>query len=639
MFRASSFRTRILLMLLVLIVLVQGTAFVAVYGATGSNARAQIETDLQSSALVFNALMECREVELAQAASLVSGDFAFKTAFSLRHAPTMVTALKNLRNRVGADEAVLLDLDGSLLAADPEVSVPGERTAFVDLVRKAEASRTVTSSGVDFVRGRPYLLVAVPLMAPVPVAWILLGFDLNDLVASELKELTGAEVSLGRAEGGRWVAYASTLPAERRGQIGDVLVRSSPARGDVTDLNVGGEPYVTLLSPLGDFTASPLDVVLQRPLNEVMASYNRLRLLLGLLAIGAVVVSAIGAGLIARNVTRPLQRLVAAVQRIGKGDYGSEVGVRRGDEIGTLADAINQMSKGLAERDRARDILGKMVSPQVAAEVMNKRVELGGEERVVTVLFADIRGFSHLSETLRPGELVAILNSFLTALSDVVERHGGVVDKFIGDAMMALFGAPLQQPDHAARAVAAAIDMGRAVDELNRQLAARKQPTIDFGIGINTAAVVVGNMGSRRRLNYTAIGDGVNLAARVEKLTREYDVRIIVTASTQAEAPGFLFREIDRGRVRGREEPVRIFEPLGEMAAFPEESLQRLDHWHSALKRYRSRDWAGAENILAQLQEGEQHSQLYALYRQRIETLRLAPPPAAWDGTFSQQSL
>jgi adenylate cyclase len=205
--------------------------------------------------------------------------------------------------------------------------------------------------------------------------------------------------------------------------------------------------------------------------------------------------------------------------------------------------------------------------------------------------------------------------------------------------MMALFGAPLQQPDHAARAVAAAIDMGRAVDELNRQLAARRQPTIDFGIGINTAAVVVGNMGSRRRLNYTAIGDGVNLAARVEKLTREYDVRVIVTASTQAEAPGFLFREIDRVRVRGREEPVRIFEPLGEMAAFPEESLHRLDNWHAALKRYRSRDWAGAESILAQLQDGEQHSQLYALYRQRIETLRLAPPPAAWDGTFSQHSL
>lgn len=639
MFRSSSFRTRILLMLLVLIVLVQGAAFVAVYGATGQNARSQIESALKSSALVFNALMERREVELAQAASLVSGDFAFKTAFSLRHRPTMVTALKNLRNRIGGDEAVLLDLDGTLLAADPEVSAPGERTAFVQLVRRAEESRTVTASGVDFVAGRPYVLVAVPLMAPVPAAWILLGFNLNDNVAAQLKELTGAEVSLGRAEGGRWIAYASTLPAERRAQLGDVLVRSDLVRGEVSNLDVGGDLYVTMLSPLGEFTTSALDVVLQRPLNQAMAAYNQLRLFLGLLAIGAVVASAIGAGLIARNVTRPIRRLVDAVQRIGNGDYATEVNVRRGDEIGTLADAVNQMTKGLAERDRARDMLGKMVSPQVAAEVMSKRVELGGEERVVSVLFADIRGFSRLSETLRPAELVSILNAFLTALSDVVERHGGVVDKFIGDALMALFGAPLLQPDHAVRAVAAALDMSRTVDDLNRQLSARGQTTIDFGIGVNTAAVVVGNMGSRRRLNYTVIGDGVNLAARVEKLTREYDVRAIVTASTQAEAPGFLFREIDRVRVRGREEPVRIFEPLGETAAFPEESLQRLALWHDALKRYRSRDWAGAEGILAQLQEGEQHSQLYALYRQRIETLRLAPPPAAWDGTFSQQSL
>lgn len=551
----------------------------------------------------------------------------------------MVTALKNLRSRIGGDEAVLLDLDGTLLAADPDVGAPAERTAFAQFVRQAEGSRTVTAAGVDFVSGRPYVLVAVPLMAPVPSAWILLGFNLGDAVANELKELTGAEVSIGRAEGGRWVAYASTLAAERRAQLGDVLVRSSLSRGAVTNLTVGGESYVTLLSPLGEFTTSALDVVLQRPLNHAMAAYNELRLLLGLLAIGAVLVSALGAGLIARNVTRPILRLVEAVQRIGRGDYATEVSVRRGDEIGTLADALNEMTKGLAERDRARDMLGKMVSPQVAAEVMTKRVELGGEERVVSILFADIRGFSRLSETLRPSDLVAMLNSYLSALSDVVERHGGVVDKFIGDALMALFGAPLQQPDHAARAVAAASDMGRAVDELNRQLVARGQPRIEFGIGVNTAAVVVGNMGSRRRLNYTAIGDGVNLAARIEKLTREYDLRALVAASTQAGAPGILFREIDRVRVRGREEPVRIYEPLGERSAFPEESLQRVESWHAALKLYRSRDWGGADDMLAHLQRGEQHSQLYTLYRQRIETMRLAPPPAAWDGTYSQPAV
>ena len=639
MVRSSSFRARLLLMLLALILVVQGAAFVAVYLATGSSAASQIESALQSSARVFSALMERREQELAQAASLVSGDFAFTTAFSLRHGPTMVTALRNLRNRVGADEAVLLDLDTTLLAADPEITAPIERTGFAQLVKHVEESRAATASAVDFVTGRPYVLVAVPLMAPVPSAWILLGFDLNDDVAAELKELTGAEVSLGRAEGGRWVAYASTLPAERRAELGDALVRSGLTRGSVRNLSMAGDSYVTLLSPLGDFTGSTLDVVLQRPLAEAMAACDRLRLFLGLLTVGALIVSAIGAGVVARNVTRPIRRLVDAVQRIGRGDYSPDIGVRRGDEIGTLAEALAQMTKGLVERDRAREMLGKMVSPQVAAEVMSKGVELGGEERVVTVMFADIRGFARMSEVLPPAELVACLNAFLTALSDVIEKHGGGVDKFIGEGIMALFGAPVFQPDHAARAVAAALDMSRAIDQLNRQLVAHGRPSIDFGIGINTAAVVVGNMGSSRRLNYTAIGDGVNLAARIEKLTREYDVRTIVSAGTQAEAPGFLFREIDRVRVRGRDEPVRVYEPLGEMSAFGEESLFRLESWHGALKRYRSRDWTGAETILAHLQEGEQHSQLYTLSRQRIETLRLAPPPAAWDGTYSQQSL
>ena len=177
-----------------------------------------------------------------------------------------------------------------------------------------------------------------------------------------------------------------------------------------------------------------------------------------------------------------------------------------------------------------------------------------GERRSVTIVFADISGFTRLSETLDPEDVVALMNRCLGDLAAIVDRYEGTVDKFIGDSVMAVFGAPLPQADHALRAVRAALSMHRSLDELNRGLTERGQPRIEFGIGINSAAVVVGNMGSTRRLNYTVIGDGVNIAARVEKLTREYDVPILVTASTQAEAPGFLFREIDRVRVRGRDD-------------------------------------------------------------------------------------
>ncbi len=631
-----SFRTRILLTLLGLILAVQGTAFIAVYFATGRSARTQIEAELGASERVFEALMERREVELAQAASLASGDFAFKTAFALRHVPTMVTALRNLRSRIGADEAALLDLDHTLLAADPEMAVSSERTTLPHLIEIAERARAVTASGVDFVGARPYLLVTVPLMAPVPMAWITLGFDLNDVLAAELKELTGADVSIGRREGGQFSIYASTLPEARRAELSQQAARGEWQRGSLTDIMLGGEPFVTLLSPLGNFTSSSLQVVLQRPLNEAMASYAELRLFLALLLAAGLIVSAIGAGLIARNVTSPIRRVVAAVEKVAAGDYSVTVGVQRGDELGQLAVAVNQMTQGLAERDRARELLGKMVSQQVATELLGRRLELGGEQRVVTVLFADILGFTRMSEHMPPGELVSVLNAYLTAISNVVERHGGIVDKFIGDSVMAVFGAPIPQPDHAQRAVRAALSMHGSLNDLNRTLVERNRPRVRFGIGVNSAAVVVGNMGSTRRLNYTVIGDGVNIAARVEKLTREYEVPILVTASTQAEAPGFLFREIDRVRVRGRDEPVRLYQPLGEASAFAEESVHRLEMWHDALRRYRSRDWSGADAVLAKLQEGEPDSTLYAMYRARIETLRLAPPGAAWDGTFTQ---
>lgn len=519
MVRSLSFRTRILLTLLGLILAVQGTAFIAVYFATGRSARTQIEQELGASARVFEALMERREAELAQAASLVSGDFAFKTAFSLRHVPTMVTALRNLRNRIGADEAALLDLDHTLLAADPEMQASSERTTLPHLIEVAERSASITASGVDFVGERPYLLVTVPLKAPVPVAWITLGFDLNDALDAELKQLTGAEVSIRRREGSEFRVYASTLSAERRNELSQQPAHGAWERGSLSSLTIGGEPYVTLISPLGNFTRSSLEVVLQRPLNEAMESYAQLRLFLGLLTAAGLLISALGAGLIARNVTLPIRRVVAAVEKVAAGDYSVTVGVHRRDELGQLAVAVNQMTQGLAERDRARELLGKMVSQQVATELLGRRLELGGEQRVVTVLFADIRGFTRMSEHLPPTELVSVLNAYLTAISNVVEKHGGIIDKYMGDSVMAVFGAPIPQADHAQRAVRAALSMHRSLDELNRGLAERGRPRIEFGIGINSAAVVLGNMGSTRRLNYTVIGDGVNIAARVEKLT------------------------------------------------------------------------------------------------------------------------
>ena len=228
--------------------------------------------------------------------------------------------------------------------------------------------------------------------------------------------------------------------------------------------------------------------------------------------------------------------------------------------------SFNQMSAGLAERDRVRDLLGKVVSPAIASELLRKKVTLGGEQREVTVLFSDLRNFTRMSEGLDPEEMLAILNHYFTRMAGIVEKHGGVVDKYVGDALMALFGAPVASTDDADRALRAALEMTTALDELNQQWHRRGLPTVGVGIGINTGVVVAGNMGSEKRLNYTVIGDGVNLASRLEELTKtpDYESRVIVSGATLAKAKEkYRTRRLGEVAVKGKQIQTEIFALLG----------------------------------------------------------------------------
>jgi adenylate cyclase len=256
-----------------------------------------------------------------------------------------------------------------------------------------------------------------------------------------------------------------------------------------------------------------------------------------------------------------VQRLAAGARRIEAGDYQQSVAIPLHDEIGALAQAFNGMAKGLAEKERVRNLLGKVVSPEVASELLKGDIELGGEEREVTVLFSDVRGFTSLCEGQSPKQVLSLLNDYFSAITAVIEANGGVVDKFIGDAVMALFGAPVAQADSAERALRTAFGMEQALVKVNADFAARGLPPLAIGIGINTGKVVAGNMGSPSRLNYTVIGDGVNLASRLEGLTKQHGATIIVSEACARAAPGFTYRELGVVQVKGRQEPVRIFVP------------------------------------------------------------------------------
>jgi adenylate cyclase len=246
----------------------------------------------------------------------------------------------------------------------------------------------------------------------------------------------------------------------------------------------------------------------------------------------------------------------------------------------------------------------------------------------LTILFSDIRGFTNISEALSPEALRDYINEYLTDMSSIIrDRHRGTLDKYIGDAIMAFWGAPVDDPQHARNAVRAALDMQRECATLSARFAARGWPPLAIGIGVNSGTVRVGDMGSRVRRAYTAMGDAVNVASRLEGRTRTYGVGILVGEATRSRVQDVVFREIDRIRVKGKDEAVTIYEPL-DVAG--DEAELRL--WQRALGDYRARRWDEAGMMLRELHRMRPGHDLYALYAARVEEMRRRSPPPDWDG-------
>ena len=257
-----------------------------------------------------------------------------------------------------------------------------------------------------------------------------------------------------------------------------------------------------------------------------------------------------------------------------------------------------------------------------------------GESRELSVLFTDVRGFTTISEGLEPRELAKLMNEFLTPLTGVIYRHRGTIDKYMGDCIMAFWGAPLHDAQHARHAVMAGMEMHRILENLQPHFEAKGWPPIHIGVGVNSGRMSVGNMGSEVRVAYTVMGDAVNLASRLEGLTRHYGVRMIVGELTRAEVPEVTFRELDRVKVKGKEAPVAIYEPVGLAAGIAKELQDELKLWMQVLKLYRACDWDMAELQLINLTRLDPQAGLYALYLERIARLRKNPPERGWDGSW-----
>jgi adenylate cyclase len=286
------------------------------------------------------------------------------------------------------------------------------------------------------------------------------------------------------------------------------------------------------------------------------------------------------------------------------------------------------------EKRKIRNAFGLYLSPSFARLVSERpeMLALGGEKRDLTVLFSDIRGFTTISEGLEPERLVEILNEYLGAMTDIVFHHDGTLDKYIGDAIMAVWGAPVPQADHAARACQTALGMIARLGELDAEWKARGLPVFDIGIGLNTGPMVVGNMGSARRLSYTVIGDNVNLGSRLEGLNKMYGSRIIASETTvQAAGAAVVARELDLVRVKGKLLPVRIFEllaPDGERARW----ASVVERFEAGLRAYRQREWEQAIVTFGAILEERPDDGPARLYVARCRKMLETPPAPEWDG-------
>ncbi|XOZ32825.1 CHASE2 domain-containing protein [Halomonadaceae bacterium KBTZ08] len=304
---------------------------------------------------------------------------------------------------------------------------------------------------------------------------------------------------------------------------------------------------------------------------------------------------------------------------------------------------VNLMFSLLRENRTRRELksmFGQYVPPEHIDEMLRHPGAYGfaGETREMTVLFSDIRGFTSISERLDATELKALLNRFFTPVTRVIFEHEGTIDKYVGDMVVAFWGAPLEDPRHREHALDAALAMLDEVARLKPAFREQGLPEISVGIGLNTGPMNVGDMGSGYRRAYTVLGDAVNLGARLESITKYYGARLLVGEETRDSVEGFVFRPVDRIQVKGKDEAVEVFEPLGREGRVTDDELARLARHNQALAAYLQRDWDEAERLWQQLAAEDPECALYTLYIERVQWLRAEDPGPGWDGRFRHTS-
>jgi adenylate cyclase len=348
------------------------------------------------------------------------------------------------------------------------------------------------------------------------------------------------------------------------------------------------------------------------------------------------------AAFVTRSLVDPVKRLVGGTRAVEAGDLDVEILVRTHDELATLATSFNRMVGGLREKERIRDTFGQYVDPRIVKSLLENRIPADrGERQVMTVFFSDLQDFTRLCEGLTPDAAVRFLNRYFSLMSEVIRTRQGIVDKYIGDSVMAFWGPPFTDPaDHATLCCLAALEQMARMEAFRAWLpemfgVAHGLPVVNVRMGIASGEVTVGNIGSETSRGYTVIGDTVNLASRLEQANKFYGTRILVSETTRNLAGDTLaFREIDSLRVAGKLEPVRVYELLGLADEVGDTTRKAVEAYEAGLARYRAQDWDAAVAAFRECLAIEPKDQPSQVMLARIEAFRQASPGLEWDGVW-----
>jgi len=639
-----SFRTRLLVFLLVLFVPVLLGIYLYVSYQNQQYTDDTINSYLQIGADVFDFSREEHKNTLLTLTSTLTRDWGFRNAFGTADRATILDATETLlaRSMGSADMMLITDMSGEVIIDTANQGMSYLRGGWAEVVEQASQHPEGIGDAILTIDDVPYQITVVPLFLPTPVAWIFGGFAMDDSFAATVKQSIVSDVSILRYQRSpgnpvQKEVIASTLTERDQTLLVQGLDESRYVEAQRVQL--ADSDYGTLVRSLYGAPGDDLEIVavIQRSYleNEENLAVFQARLLQ--FSVLVLVISVGASVVLSKSVTEPVLALVGRVRRIEQGDFAQEdegnQAARGKDEIARLARSIDAMAAGLAEKEKVRALLGKVVSHEIAEELLTRRIDLGGEERTTSILFVDIQGFTPLCEGKSPEDVLVLLNRYLSRITEAIEASGGVVDKFTGDAVMALFGAPVAHEDDALRAVRATLAVQEAVTEVNASYAGT-EAALKAGAGLHTGLVVAGNMGSVSRMNYTVIGDTVNIAARLESLTRYYGVKNLVSdAARKACGEGFEWCEIDLVRVKGKREPTRIHELLGRAGEVDDGVLADVRLFEQMLTQFRQQQWEHALETLYDLL-ARKDRQLYHVYIERIERWRESSPPD-WDGVYT----